>query len=152
MSKDLMQVYKAVQLFEGLNDDQLLALIDISEPLTYNEGDVVFDQDDEGDQLYIIRQGQVEINLRKGNTDQQMTAVYLGQGQVIGEITLIDYGKRSATVRVASDNTILDTIHRDTFNKLCQSNTAIGYVVMTNLASDLAYKLRRQNMDVAQDS
>lgn len=152
MSKDLMQIYKAVQLFEGLNDDQLLALIDISEPLTYGEGDVVFDQDDEGDQLYIIRQGQVEINLRKGNTDQQMTAVYLGQGQVIGEITLIDYGKRSATVRVASDNTILDTIHRDTFNKLCQSNTAIGYVVMTNLASDLAYKLRRQNMDVAQDS
>ena len=152
MSKDLMKVYKAVQLFEGLNDEQLLALINISEPLSYQDGQIVFDQDDEGDQLYIIRQGQVEINLRKGDTNQQVTAVYLGQGQVIGEIALIDYGKRSASVRVAADNTILDTIHRDKFNQLCQSNTAIGYVVMTNLASDLAYKLRRQNMDVAQDS
>jgi CRP-like cAMP-binding protein len=149
---DLMKVYKAVQLFEGLNDEQLLALINISDPLTYQDGQIVFDQDEEGDQLYIIRQGQVEINLRKGDTDQQMTAVYLGQGQVIGEIALIDYGKRSASVRVAADNTILDTIRRDNFNQLCQSNTAIGYVVMTNLASDLAYKLRRQNMDVAQDS
>jgi CRP-like cAMP-binding protein len=152
VSKDLMKIYKAVQLFEGLNDEQLLALINISEPLSYQDGQIVFDQDDEGDQLYIIRQGQVEINLRKGDTNQQMTAVYLGQGQVIGEIALIDYGKRSASVRVAADNTILDTIHRDKFNQLCQSNTAIGYVVMTNLASDLAYKLRRQNMDVAQDS
>jgi CRP-like cAMP-binding protein len=152
VSKDLMKIYKAVQLFEGLNDEQLLALINISEPLSYQDGQIVFDQDDEGDQLYIIRQGQVEINLRKGDTNQQMTAVYLGQGQVIGEIALIDYGKRSASVRIAADNTILDTIHRDKFNQLCQSNTAIGYVVMTNLASDLAYKLRRQNMDVAQDS
>jgi CRP-like cAMP-binding protein len=134
-----------VELFGGLTQEELQAIVEISHPMVYNEGDIVFAQGEDGDSLYIIRQGQVAIAV---NTDSgvEQTKVVLGEGQIFGEVVLIDYGTRSATVRVLQDNTQLDLITRGDFIQLCEKNTLIGYIVMRNLAIDLAYKLRRQNM------
>ncbi|MBI5928368.1 MAG: cyclic nucleotide-binding domain-containing protein [Chloroflexi bacterium] len=139
-------LYKAVELFDGLTTDQIEALITISQQEVYHEDQTIFAQDDEGDRMYIIRSGQVEVSVQKNIHTPAETKIFLGQGQIFGEIALIDYGRRSATVKAMADKTVVDTIHRENFNKLCQSNTAIGFVVMRNLAIDLSYKLRHQNL------
>lgn len=141
-----LQLYKAVEMFNGLTNEQIEALIAISQQEVYQEDQIIFSQDDEGDKMYIIRVGQVEISVQKNIHSPAETKIFLGQGQIFGEIALIDYGKRSATVRAMTEETIVDAIHRDNFNELCQSSTAIGFVVMRNLAIDLSYKLRHQNL------
>lgn len=141
-----LQLYKAVELFNGLTNEQIEALITISQEEVYQEDQVIFSQDDEGEKMYIIRSGQVEISVQANRQAPAETKIFLGQGQIFGEIALIDYGTRSATVRAMNDETIVDAIHRDSFNHLCQSSTAIGFVVMRNLAIDLSYKLRHQNL------
>ncbi|KAB2867037.1 MAG: cyclic nucleotide-binding domain-containing protein [Chloroflexi bacterium] len=141
-----LQLYKAVELFNGLTNEQIEALITISQEEVYQEDQVIFSQDDEGEKMYIIRSGQVEISVQANRQAPAETKIFLGQGQIFGEIALIDYGTRSATVRAMNDETIVDAIHRDSFNQLCQSSTAIGFVVMRNLAIDLSYKLRHQNL------
>jgi CRP-like cAMP-binding protein len=74
--------------------------------------------------------------------------VYLGRGQVVGEMTLVDAGKRSASVMAAEENTQVVSIPNDAFTKLCEANTTIGYLIMRNIAQDLSFKLRHQDMKI----
>ncbi len=144
--KDLLKLMRAVELFIGLNDEQLQRLIDISREMTFNAGEVIFAQGTEGDKLYLIRHGQVEVRVENGAGGSR-SQVYLGQGQIFGEMALIDYGMRSATVRAITDGTIVDVIDRDDFTNLCNEDKAIGYAIMRNMAIDLSFKLRHRNLD-----
>jgi CRP-like cAMP-binding protein len=145
---ELIELLKGVELFAGLSDAQLRRLAAISRPVRYKDSEIIFAQGDEGDQLYIIREGQVEVTIGD-DPETARSAVYLGRGQIFGEMALIDYGKRSATIRCVSNDAIIDTIKREDFNQLCAADTAIGYMVMRNLASDISFKLRHRNLNPA---
>jgi len=97
-----------------------------------------------GKEMYVIGQGAVEVYI-EGLSDQR-TLVVLGNGQVVGEMALIDYGYRSASVRATKDGCKYYVVTRDDFISLCQNNTRIGFIVMRNLAIDLAFKLRHRNL------
>jgi CRP/FNR family cyclic AMP-dependent transcriptional regulator len=148
----LLDLLKAVGLFSGLTDEQLQRLIDISQEEIYNDEEIIFRQDTEGDKLYFIREGQVEVRIRKRPHESERSQVFLGRGQIFGEMALLDLGKRSATVKCSRDHTVLHAISRDAFIQLCNSDTAIGYVMMRNLAMDLSFKLRHRNLDLGADS
>jgi CRP-like cAMP-binding protein len=141
---DLVNLLKGVELFTGLDDDQLRRLAAISQVVTYQDGDVVFAQGAPGEELYVIQDGQFEVIVGE-DPETSRTTVYLGQGQIFGEMALIDYGERSATIRCASDGATLAIIGRADFEALCSADTAIGYIAMRNMASDLSFKLRHRN-------
>lgn len=143
---DWVELLKSVGLFAGLDDSQLQNVVAISAPVEFKDGDIIFSQGDIGDRLYIIREGQVEVLVGEDLATAH-TAVFLGQGQIFGEMALIDYGERSATIRCATDRAVIAAIKRENFEQLCQNDTGIGYVVMRNLASDLSFKLRLRNQE-----
>ena len=148
----LLDLWKAVGLFSGLSDEQLQRLIDISQQETYDDGDVIFEQGADGDKLYFISEGQVEIRIRKSREGPERSQVFLGRGQLFGEMALLDLGKRSATVRCSRDHTVLRSISGEAFTELCGSDTAIGYIIMRNMAMDLSFKLRHRNLDLGAGS
>lgn len=141
---DLLQVMKRVELFRGLNDSQFQRLAGISKRESYGQGEVICRQGDAGDRMFVVAEGQVEIKL-EDRQGESRSAVYLGEGQVIGEMALVDQGKRSATVVAVQSNTIVFSIPNRDFTALCQSDTAIGYVMMRNIAQDLSFKLRHRD-------
>jgi CRP-like cAMP-binding protein len=144
---DLVSGLRRVELFAGLNDAELADVASICEERTYKTGDHITGQGDPGDLLFIIVDGLVEVIRASAEGDTApKTVVHLGQGQVIGEMALVDLGPRSATIRVISDDAILHAIHHDRFLKLCEERHHLGYVVMRNLAADLSFKLRHQHM------
>ena len=148
----LHDLMKTIGLFHGLSDDQLQRLIDISQEEVFDEGVVIFNQDDDGDKLYMVSEGQVEIRIRSAPDEPERSQVYLGRGQIVGEMALLDQGKRSATVRCSRDQTVLRSIRADAFHALCRSDTAIGYIIMRNIAQDLSFKLRHRNLDLGAGS
>lgn len=143
---ELLNIIKRAELFHGLSDKQLERVAGISAREAYRRGDVICNQGDKGDKMYIISSGQVEIVVRsrKGSTTP---VLYLGEGQVVGEMALIDEGTRSATVVAADDDTVVYSIPSADFTRLCQEDTGIGYVMMRNLAMDLSFKLRHRDFD-----
>lgn len=148
----LIHLWRGVNLFSGLSDDQLESLIAISQEEIFNDGDVIFRQDIDGDKLYFINEGQVEIRIRQKPNEPERSQVYLGRGQIFGEMALLDLGKRSATVRCSRDQTVLSSISGEDFTRLCSTNTAIGYIIMRNMAVDLSFKLRHRNLDLGAGS
>ena len=143
---ELVTIMKRVELFRGLNDAQLARLGDISQHLRYEPGETIFEQGDTGDRMYIIASGQVEVRVRDVQGESR-AAVYLGTGQVFGEMALIDDGRRSASVIAVDAGTAVYSIPNADFTHLCQTDTAIGYMMMRNLAQDLSFKLRHRDFD-----
>jgi CRP-like cAMP-binding protein len=96
----------------------------------------------------------VEVEVSSGTIPDvpgppQLTSLArLGQGQIFGEMALVDRGARSATVHCVEDGTVLYVIPRQAFWALCDGNHHIGYVVMRNIAADLSFKLRHRNLQV----
>lgn len=145
---DLKMILKQVEIFRGLDDVQLEQIVAISYEQTYDEGSAVFRQDDDGDAIFFIGLGQVEVQVKTKDGGTR-AAIYLGEGQVFGEMALVDQGKRSASVLAVGDGTTIYKIPTGEFLSLCSSDTVIGFFIMQNIAKDLSFKLRHQNIGLA---
>ena len=143
---DVSQLLKEVDLFAGLEEDELRLVAGICHEREFKGGELLAAEGQHGDLMFVITEGFVEVLLENAPDRQTRVIINLGPGQLIGEMALLDQGPRSATVRAISDPTIVQAIHRDDFEALCQRNTHIGYVVMRNLAVDLSFKLRHRNL------
>lgn len=143
---DLTRYLLSVETFEGLNSSELEQIASICVEKTLQPGDLLTTQGVPGDELFIITQGFVEILVLSSAEGRSKALVNLGPGQIIGEMALVDKGPRSATVKALSKPTVVQVIRHQEFDELCQQNTRIGYIVMRNLAIDLSFKLRHQNL------
>jgi CRP-like cAMP-binding protein len=143
---ELLDLLKGVELFHGLNDQELAEVVEIFEPVAYDRGDLIAEQGKPGDSLYLVASGFVEVAIEESAGRSPKILVNLGEGQIFGEMALVDQGTRSATVRAISDMTSLHTVKRGDFEALCQRNTRIGYIVMRNIAADLSFKLRQRHL------
>ena len=135
---------RRVQLFADLNQSELDQLAAICTPLDVQNREVIIQQNTTGTEMYIVAKGEVEVYIQGLNNARSL--VLLGEGQVVGEMALIDQGYRSASVRATKNGASLYKIERDAFYKLCNANTQIGFLVMRNLAIDIAFKLRHRNL------
>lgn len=144
---DPKAILKHVELFEGLTADELDMLAGVCVERIYPTDEIITQQGEVGEELFVVYEGFVEV-LRAGLAPENTprTIVHLGEGQIFGEMALVDRGPRSATVKAASDQTRILAIKRDDFDRICETNHHIGYVVMRNIAADLSFKLRHHHL------
>lgn len=144
---DPKDILNSVELFEGLNTTELGTLADVCEERVYPVNEIITQQGEVGEELFVVYDGFVEV-VRSGVTpgNAPRTIVHLGEGQIFGEMALVDRGPRSATVKAASDQTKILVIKRNDFDRICEANHHIGYVVMRNIAADLSFKLRHHHL------
>lgn len=145
----LIETLKQVELFQGLTPAQLERLSALCQSQTWARMKVIFEQGDPADTLYIVASGQIDITVQTPE-GHMMTAVYLGAGQIIGEMGLVDAGTRSASAIAAEDNTLIYSIRAQDLERLCEEDTALGYRLMRNIAQDLSFKLRHHDTTIAE--
>lgn len=134
-----------VPLFAGLDEAELAELASIISECQIEAGELIVKQNTTGDEVYIIQDGTVEVFVE--GLQAEHTLVLLGKGQIVGEMSLLDQGYRSASVRATHTHGCTLAVLRGTdFRVLCERNHHIGYVVMRNLATDIAFKLRHRNL------
>jgi len=144
---DLLSVLSKVELFDGLTPQELSDVARICTQHEYRTGQVITTQGETGGELYVIADGFVEVVVSpSGQNPSPRTVVHLGRGQLFGEMALVDYGPRSATVKSIADHTLIQVIDRDDFNRLCEADNHLGYVVMRNMAADMSFKLRHYHL------
>ena len=73
--------------------------------------------------------------------------VRLGRGQSVGEMSLVDRGPRSASIRSAMDETVIASAPFDAIDALCQADPRIGFQIMRNIAADLSFRLRHRDLE-----
>jgi len=63
-----VELLKNIGLFESLTEDDIESLSNRLEDSEYDEGAVVFSQGDQGESLFIVEEGAVEISFGEGRT------------------------------------------------------------------------------------
>jgi cAMP-dependent protein kinase regulator len=126
-----MQDNKNLQvLFGHLQGQPLTDVINAFYFKEYNSGDDIIRQGDEGDCLYIIDVGKVEIFVRRGEStpgnkgDQVLT---LGPGGLFGELALMYAAPRAATVTVSSDTARMFVLDALDFKMLLAQSSQAQY-------------------------
>jgi len=88
----------------------------------YTGGQMIFQDGDEGDCAYLIEEGVVEIFIM--NQGKECNIGQMGRGEMFGEVSLIDYRQRTASVR-AIERTVLVPITRELVEKLLERSDPI---------------------------
>jgi CRP-like cAMP-binding protein len=91
-------------------------------------GEVLFDEGDRGEVMYLIREGKIKITKGKGE-DEKVLAV-LKDGDFFGEMAIIDGSPRSASA-IAITPTSLLVIDKETFKSKLKENPLIEYTLET---------------------
>jgi CRP-like cAMP-binding protein/HEAT repeat protein len=123
---DVVGFLKRVPLFRGLAAYHLLEQAEIAEWHAVGVGQPLFDQGDDGDALYIICQGAIEVRLG------DRTLARLEGGECIGELALLDGEPRSAAAVAVQDTTLLK-VDADRFKHLLVTQPATSRAVLRTL-------------------
>ena len=126
-----------------LSDMELLMLEDFAEQVAFEAGDFLFHEGDEPDGFYIIDSGRVRIERAHSGLQERVLA-YIGADRLIGELSMLDRGLRSAHA-IAETSTTTRRFSLKALDALTESQPAIAVRLLTALGSGVAQKLRAAN-------
>jgi CRP-like cAMP-binding protein len=121
--------------------------------VTLEKGTVIFEENSPGDKMYVVIRGAVDVQVDPKTlgleTDTGPTTIAtLRQGQTFGELVLVDQGLRSASAQVATRTARLFVIKRNDLISLCEQDYKLGYLIMRNIAAEMAFKIRGTDLIV----
>lgn len=140
-------------VFYSLDTEQLEKIQAICTRVTLEKGAVIFEENSPGDDMYIVIRGAVDIRVDPKTlgleTDTGPTTIAtLRQGQALGELVLVDQGLRSASAQIATNTAQLFVIKRQELVALCEQDYKLGYLIMRNIAAEMAFKIRGTDLIV----
>jgi CRP-like cAMP-binding protein len=137
-----MSFLRQVPLFGGLKDEELEELAGLMQMRRYKRGSFIVLAEEQGDEFFVIRKGRVKVNIVHAD-GREIILSLLDQGEVFGELALLDGRPRSANV-VALETTELAVLRRESFVKLLHENPRIA----VPLLAELAGRLRRTDVQI----
>lgn len=142
---------KKISLFKEVADNKeaMEEIACLFKTAAYSSGDTVIEEgDSNGDSLFIIKTGTVEIIKKTMQGDPYVVATLSAQDNIFfGEIALLDKDERSATVKCKTDCEfyILDRSH---FLDYGNKHPTVGLVITRELSHILCKRLRKSNIDI----
>jgi len=99
-------------LFKELDNQQLELLVPEVRFVRFGPGDVILNQGDEGSTLYQVIRGQIEVLVSSAGKPFVSVAV-VGEGTILGEMSLLTDEPRSASLRAVRECMLLEVERRD---------------------------------------
>ena len=132
-------------LFKQMNAVEVDTVSALFQEKKLDKGKTVFVEQMPGESLYLIKKGAVRITKLIAEGDEK-TLITLKTGDVFGEMSILDGSSRSATARVETD-TILFSVNKSDFEKLCKSHPGIALKIMRNIICVFSKRIRENNND-----
>lgn len=119
-----MAFLKSSDLFENQPEEVLRAVLGQGQFLEFGPGAVIFRQGDQGDRLYLVKSGVLEVVAQPADGSEPMPVAYLGPGEVLGELALLTGSTRTATVR-SPEHAELFMLEKPVFHDLMETLPAL---------------------------
>lgn len=141
---------KNISLFKDIagDNDAIEQIASLFEKVTYNKGSSVVKEGEDGNELYIIKSGVVEVVKTTFHGEPYTVVELSGEMNIFfGEVALLDPDKRSASVICKTDCEFY-VLARDKFVKFGNENPYVGLIVTRELSTILCKRLRKANTDI----
>lgn len=133
-----LDILRKIPLFRHLGYKELVKVLNHTSAKQVRPGEVIIEEGSEGEEFYIILNGEVEV--MKGGRPLTL----LGPGVHFGEMALVDHTPRSATVR-ARESTRLMVLSRQSFYQLVRTEPVLSSKLLWSFVQVLSIRLRYTN-------
>jgi uncharacterized membrane protein len=120
-------------MFELLNEDDRQALAEVIDQLMVPSGHTLFQAGDPGDSLFIVREGAIELFI-KDTAGQKIVLTVAENGDMFGELAMLDFGPRTATAVALTQSEVL-VLDRDDLMLLFQRKPEAALHMLAGLSS-----------------
>lgn len=138
-----VQWLQKADLFRDLKPAALSRIARVTQEETHASGSSIFKHGDPGDKLCVILEGKVRIARDLHGLGEETLAV-LSEGQMFGEMALLDESPRSADAWAHTTCRLL-TVPRDGFDDLLFMDKELAYEVLWSVVRMLTMRLRETN-------
>ncbi len=148
LERELTAELRQVEFLKGLTDEELRVLLPTIAVRQFGAGEMLVRQGDQGDTLYVVRHGMVDVIAHTPDGNSRLLA-QLGPTNYFGEGTLMTGEPRTADIRAASDVEVIEMDReglRRLFKEHPESATQISEIVAVRL-EDRLKKLAEGNHD-----
>jgi CRP/FNR family transcriptional regulator, cyclic AMP receptor protein len=135
-----------VEVFSNLDEREINEVAQVAVPRSYERGEVIFREGDNGDTCYVIRTGSVSV-MREHQDGRVIALAELRPGAMFGELAMFGDETRSATVETLEPTTTVALLAGD-FQRLLRHHPDIGVKMLTALAD----RVRKANERLLQQS
>lgn len=132
---------KRASLFSQLNTEELALVARYSGYQTYASGQVVFSQGSHREELYLVRKGSISIRRRPEDEGEQEIARFV-DGEVFGEMDLLDTAPRSASAFAEGEATLLVFPLGIEFARLLEKHPETFARILQKLLGEMARRIR----------
>jgi CRP/FNR family transcriptional regulator, cyclic AMP receptor protein len=133
--KEYVGHIRNVHLFAALNDNEVDVISRITHLRSFNKGQIIVQEGEQGDALYIILKGKVKVCLYDENGREYVLDVIEKDG-FFGELSLIDELPRSANV-IAIENCEFLMVQRQDFLRVLREHPSITIGILRTLSRRL---------------
>lgn len=128
-------------LFRPLNDAELRRVLQVTDVISFANGEAVIQEGDRGDELFIVLDGSVEV-VRNDNRMAELKS-----GEHFGEMALIRSQPRSATVRSVGNSELM-VVRRADFFEILRNEPQLAVKLLWQFTGVLADRLAETTRDL----
>ena len=141
----------SVEIFKGLDQQQLDAVTDCCRIITINEGEKLFGDGEDATFLWAVIEGGVDLrfDLPGGASSKETTVATLSSGKVFGWSSFVPPFKYRLSGYCSSKGCKLIEIRKDCLKKVFETNALIGYRVMTNVSVVIGTRFQQLQNEIA---
>jgi CRP-like cAMP-binding protein len=140
--KEQLNDLKDEMIFSLLDDEDREKIAPFFELVTYPAHTVIFKEGEPGDFLGFVVTGKLEVKKQTEFKGNQLIIALLGSGALVGELSIFDEHKRSATVEAVEDTDML-ILRNEALDALIHQHPYTGIKIMKNLIRILSLRLRK---------
>lgn len=131
-----IEALKAVEALKGLNNDQLAAILDISEKLQFTEGQRLFSEGEPSAHLWIVLEGEVELRSDRpeGQTNPVENPIsFISKAELFGWSSFMPPFEYKLSAFCASQICEVVKIEKRRLVELFENDTDLGFELMSHI-------------------
>ncbi|MBS0462090.1 MAG: cyclic nucleotide-binding domain-containing protein [Proteobacteria bacterium] len=132
---DATELLRSIPMFEGLVEEDLVALAKTLVARQYRAGQAIFALGDEGESMFIIAEGDVNIHL-PGEDSRRISLKDLSRGEFFGELAMFDDKPRSASAQATSPTVLLE-LQRSTLEDYLDHRPRAAMAILRTMSERL---------------
>lgn len=142
----IREFLKRIELFNGLNENQLNSVIDKIVVETHKTGAMIFNENNVRQNLYIIYDGEVELFKRTPYGVEKRLSIF-GKYDFLGEGALMDDSPHSTSARTTITTTTL-SLSRDNFKQLLSKESDAAAEILARISRVISRRISSANTRV----
>ena len=135
----ILNALAKLPIFRGLSRDQLVKLLTICQKVNFKDSEIIFNQGENSDKLYILVKGAVAILIN------QVEVAKVAKPSTFGEIGIFLQEKRSATLKVLGEALFMVAPFDKIFS-LMASDRILNNRVTRNVVRIISLKIKQMKL------